>query len=271
MTILKSKQIFEFPRPLVTGKILDRYKRFIADLVLDSGLEVLAHVANSGSMKTCWQKFCPVIATDCSADEKRNLKYSLQAVKMPDGWICVNTFAPNQAVKNAIAMGLISQLTGYDFLLPEVKISQHSRIDLMLWSAANDADACAFNQSKRDPVKLTKLRKKEISNENLCFIEIKNVTLLQDHGLISFPDVRTERGQKHLQELISLKKQGYRAMIVFFVARNSAEKMTTARDIDPQYDAMLKEAIRCGVEAVAIKVRIGESGLFFDREIEIIV
>ncbi len=128
------KQIFKFPEPLLRGTIKNRYKRFLADIVLESGRAVQAHIANSGSMRTCWQENCPVIVSDFSNQENRKLKYSLQAVEMPDGWVSVNTANPNIAVKKALKQGLIKSLQGYDFLLSEVKISPKSRIDLMLWS-----------------------------------------------------------------------------------------------------------------------------------------
>ncbi len=264
------KQIFKFPEPLRRGIIKKRYQRFLSDIVLESGETVQAHVANSGSMRTCWQENCPVIVSDFSNQEKRKLKYTLQAVEMPDGWVGINTSNPNQAVKSVLAQGLIKSLKGYDFLLPEVKISKNSRIDLMLWTEELSEQARSFHPGKRTPQKLTPHTGDGNLNKELCFVEIKNVTLLENDGLISFPDAITTRGQKHLLELIDLKKQGFRAIILFFVGRNSARCMTTAKDIDPKYDRFLKEAIyEHGVEALAIKAITREDGLYFDSEIEI--
>ena len=266
---MKIKQIFKFPEPRVKGRIINRYKRFLSDIALESGEIVQAHVPNSGSMQTCWLPDQPVILSDHSCNPARKLKYTLEAVKMPDGWVGVNTNNPNYAVKNAIEMGLIEKLAGYQFLLPEVKISSTSRLDLMLWSENSKLQIQNFVSKNRNPVQIPRPPNLN-SQKSVCFVEIKNVTLLEKDGIISFPDAITKRGQKHLEELIKLKNQGFRSVILFFVERNSAKYMTTARDIDPEYDRLLREAIsHHGVEAIAIKVIIKEDGLYLDSNLEI--
>ncbi len=266
------KEIFKFPRPLVKGHIIKRYKRFLADVLLPSGEMVTAHVPNSGSMKTCWQQDSQVILSDFSDRLDRKLKYTLQAVLMPDGWVGVNTSNPNVAAKNAIMANFVEDLRGYDLLLPEVKISDKSRIDLMLWRHEDQSEAEKFSKRKRNAISIPggqNLAKLPVSP---CFIEIKNVTLLEENGGISFPDAVTLRGQKHLTELIELKKQGYRAVILFFVERNSAKYMTAAKKIDPVYAKLLNNAVQeHGVEAYAIKVIVRDKGLFFDRLLPIVL
>lgn len=264
------KQIFKFPEPLLSGVIKRRYQRFLADIILETGEMVQAHVANSGSMVTCWQENCPIIVSDFKNHENRKLKYSLQAIEMPDGWVSVNTATPNLAAKKILEYGLIQSLQGYDLLLTEVKVSGKSRIDLMLWPEQLSESAQIFNKSQRTPQKIPRCNQNDLNSQKLCFIEIKNVTLLEAEGVISFPDAVTTRGQKHLLELIELKKQGHRAVILFFVGRNSAKSMTTAKNIDPEYHRLLKKAIfEYGVEAIAVKVITREKGLFFDSVLEI--
>jgi sugar fermentation stimulation protein A len=216
-------------------------------------------------MKTCWHEGAKVILSDFSHKSDRKLKYTLQAVEMDDGWVGVNTSNPNKAVENAINTGLIKELNGYEFLMPEVKISAKSRIDLMLWNKESEAQAPKFLKTARK----AKTLKNNFSNRNqnqLCFIEVKNVTLLEKDGGISFPDAKTIRGQKHLLELMELQKAGYRAIILFFVERNSAKWMTTAGNIDPVYEKLLKQAVQnYKVEAIAIKANVKKDGLYFEQ------
>ena len=263
------RKILEFPEPVVYGKMIKRYKRFLADIILDNGDQITAHVPNSGSMKTCWQEGSNVILSDFSHKPDRKLKYTLQAVKMDDGWVGVNTSNPNKAVENAIKMGLINSLKGYDFLLPEVKISSKSRIDLMLWNKQSENEAQKFLKTARKPRTLESQNPSQNVTEP-CFMEVKNVTLLEKNNGASFPDAKTTRGQKHLLELIELKKTGYRAIILFFVERNSAKWMTTAGAIDPLYEKLLKEAVQdYEVEAIALKANIKKDGLYFEQQIPI--
>ena len=260
---------FEFERPLIKGKITKRYKRFLADVILPDGTQVVAHVPNSGSMKTCWEKDAEVLLTDYSNREDRKLKFTLQAVKMPDGWVGVNTQNPNKAVEQAILAGKIPRLTGYDSLQSEVKINSKSRLDIVVWnSGTEESFKEIFSPNKKRLKPITSVKSPTQDYSKACFIEIKNVTLLEEGGA-TFPDAVTTRGQKHLEELINLKKLGHRAMILFFVERNSSQWMAPADEIDPRYGKLLRKALKLGVEALPLKVEVKESGLEIIGEIPI--
>ncbi len=262
-----NKSIYEFERPLIEGKIINRYKRFLADVELKNGEIVTVHVPNSGSMKTCWENGAPVILSDFSQVPTRKLKYTLQAVYMKDGWVGVNTSNPNKAVLNAIVKNLIPELTGYSFAQAEVKISDKSRLDLVLFNDPNDLELCKFfKPNPKRYIELPPLKKSQKSQTlPPCFIEVKNVTLLADGNGSTFPDAVTTRGQKHLMELTQLKSNGARAVILFFVERNSAEWMGPAEEIDPEYARVLRKVLSEGVEAIALKAIVSETGLEFSK------
>lgn len=259
---------FSFHQPTLTVKIIKRYKRFLADVLLPNGKIETVHVPNSGSMKTCWEENAIAIISDYGHIKTRKLKYTLQAVKMPDGWIGVNTQNPNKAVEKAILECVYSDFSEYDYLQPEVKVSSGSRLDLVLWK--KDTEVTCFKMSKNRAKKIVKkVTSDSKDTEAICFIEIKNVTLMHEENAVSFPDAKTLRGQKHLKELIELKKAGHRAVILFFVERNSADWMTTADSIDPEYGKLLRIAINEGVEAIAIKAYVSEEGLVLKEKIPI--
>ena len=152
--------------PLIKGKLIKRYKRFLADVELNSGEIVIAHCPNSGSMKGCSTPGSQVWLSE-SNNPKRKLKYTWELILAPETMIGVNTQVPNKLVKQAIENGLISELTGYDHVKAEVKTSEHTRLDLLLEKEAGEK----------------------------CYVEIKNCTLVEN-GMAMFPDAVTTRGQK---------------------------------------------------------------------------
>lgn len=259
---------FPFPAPLEKGIITRRYKRFLADIELEDGRLITAHVANSGSMLTCWEPGAEVVIAKLEDDGKRKLQFALQAVKMPDGWVCVNTMLPNKAVAGAVTAGTLSCLAGYDFITTEIKTTTGSRFDLALLS--NDHLKKPLNEILLNPKRLTKISvASEKSQAKPALIEIKNATLRQQNG-VAFPDAVTERGQKHLNHLIDMKKLGYRAIICFFAARNNTSWVKAASEIDPAYAKFLQQAVNEGVEAIAIKVNVTLNGLFIEGELPVI-
>ncbi len=221
----------QFDDKLIKGKILKRYKRFLADIRLEEdhnelkkGDIITAHTANTGSMKTCWEAEWPALLS-FHDNPKRKLKYSLEMTHNGSTWIGINTSLPNKMALEAIKNGTIKELQGYEHIKPEVKIGQ-SRIDILLHDGS---------------VK---------EKENLCYVEVKNVTLLGDKGASLFPDSVSTRGQKHLRELIDLKKQGIRAAMLYIVQREDVSYFMPAKDIDPEYAKLLKEAFELGVEVL---------------------
>ncbi len=226
-----------FSSPLVKGRLIRRYKRFFADVELidshpagpKSGLDaeppaVVAHCANTGTMKTCGEPGS-IVYLSWNPDPKRKLHFTWELTEAPDGGLIgVNTARPNAIVAEAITAGQIPSLTGYANLKREVPISRESRCDIML-----DRDG---------------------GGKDICVIEIKNATLKLDHA-IAFPDAVTSRGLKHLHELSRLASEGVRSVMFFLVNRPDGEVFRAAHEIDPKYALALRQAAACGVELMA--------------------
>jgi len=220
----------QFSSTLISGKILKRYKRFLADIELTNGEVVTAHVANTGSMKTCWEPGWDVLLSHHD-NPNRKLKYSLELIHNGSTWIGINTSLPNKLAKEAIENGTIKELQGYEHLKPEHKVGK-SRIDILLYNGD----------------------KKEMSN--LCYVEIKNVTMKGEGELAIFPDAVTERGQKHLRELKELVALGHRAVMLYIIQRSDVSSFSPAKDIDPTYSSLLSEAVQAGVEVLAYQCQL---------------
>lgn len=208
---------YKLPK-LIKGKLIRRYKRFLADVEMETGEVITVHCPNSGSMKGCAIEGAPVWLS-VSDNPKRKYPHTWELVQAPQTLIGVNTLVPNRLVKFSIENGLVPELKGYDAVKSEVKTSDHTRLDLML----------------------------ESSERQNCYIEIKNCTLVE-HGVAMFPDAVTTRGQKHLQELIDLAAQGFRAVIFYLVQRTDARVFKPADEIDPDYGKGLRKAVKNGVE-----------------------
>ena len=207
-----------FKQTLIPGKLIQRYKRFLADIELDTGKIITAHCPNSGSMKTCANPGWQVMLSE-SDNPKRKYKYTWEMVHNGKCWIGINTIIPNIIAEEAIKNGIIPELSGYDEVKREVKYGTNSRIDILLKS-----------------------------ENQLCYVEVKNVTLVEDDGNYYFPDSETSRGLKHLHELIEMKSQDHRSVMLFVIQRNDGEIFKPAAHIDPKYAEGLKNAYENGVE-----------------------
>ena len=216
----------KFQKEVKTGTILKRYKRFLADIQFPEpeGI-VTAHVPNTGSMKTCWEPGQQVLCT-YENNPKRKLKYTLQMSYNGKTWIMVNTSLTNSLAQEAIENGTIKELQGYKVLKREVKVGK-SRIDILL----------------------------DYGEDKHCYVEVKNVTLRGIEGQALFPDAVSERGQKHLRELIDLKRKGHRACMLYIVSREDVDRFSPADAIDPVYGRLLREASKSGVEIYAYQGR----------------
>ena len=209
----------EYQQQLIKGKIQKRYKRFLADVILENGELVTAHTPNTGSMKTCWEKDWPVLLSK-SDDPKRKLKFTLELTFNGKTWINVNTSRTNHIAYEAVKNQFINELVGYQHIRPEVKVGD-SRIDLLLF----DGDEKKYKQAGRK-----------------CYVEVKNVTLWHD-GAALFPDGVSTRGQKHLNELIEIKKEGHEAVMLFVISREDVSSFSPAQEIDPEYAKLLKKSL----------------------------
>ncbi len=212
---------------LVLGSLIQRYKRFLADVRLVDGSVVTAHTTNTGSMKTCWEPGDRVLL-ESAANPNRKLKFTWLAVERPGGWVGVETGMPNRVVAEAARRDVLPGLAGLNSVRTEVKYgTENSRIDVL----ALDGDG------------------------RQIFIEVKNTTL-KDGPWALFPDAVTERGTKHLRELQAMVRQGHRAAIALFVHRTDVDRFDAAREIDPVYATELDRAAKIGVMVLPLAVRL---------------
>ena len=212
--------------PLLPGRLIKRYKRFLADIELEDGSLVTAHCPNSGSMQGCNLPGSPVMLS-LSPNPNRKLAHTWELVQVNGYWVGLNTMLPNRLAEEAILDGTIAELQGYARLRREVHYgSERSRIDLLLEG-----------------------------EQGRCFVEVKNVTLVED-GLALFPDAVTERGQKHLRELMEVVRNGDRGVILFTVQRGDGAAVAPADAIDPVYGRLLRQAVAQGVEALAYRAQV---------------
>lgn len=237
-----------FPTPLLQGRLVRRYKRFLADVELNGDV-ITAHVPNSGSMIGLDAPGSAVWLSR-SDNPNRKLAHTLELVEADDGphgkcLVGVNTSHPNGLVAAAIAAGTIPELAGYARLRREVKYGKNSRIDVLLEDDAGDGG--------RPP----------------AYVEVKNVHLRRpDRGdglAAEFPDCVTARGAKHLEEMTDMVRQGARAVMVYLVQRTDCAYFRIAADIDPTYAAGLRRARESGVEAVCWSCRITPEAIELDR------
>lgn len=229
-----------FETPLISGTLIKRYKRFLADVLLLDGTIVTAHCANSGAMLGLTS---PGIRVWLSPQFKpeRTLKYSWELAEVDWGIVGVNTSHPNTIAEEAIKDGTITELQGYAELKREVKYGTNSRIDILLTGNGRET----------------------------CYVEVKNVHLLRE-GIVSFPDSVTARGKKHLEELSLIVQNGGRAVMLYIIQRNDSKKFNIARDIDPAYfDAYLK-ATKAGVEVLAYTCKITPEEIKLSQRIDVI-
>jgi len=225
-----------FTEPLIPATLVKRYKRFLADVVLPSGEEITAHVANPGAMIGLAAPGSRVWLSK-SANAKRKLPYSWELVEVDLGsgpeLIGINTAHPNLLVAEAIAAGAIPELAGYGSTRREVKYGTNSRIDFLL----------------------------EAPGRPPCYLEVKNVHLMRTPGLAEFPDSITARGAKHLGELAAMATAGARAVMLFLIQIGSASRFALALDIDPAYGAAFDRARAAGMEAVAYRCLIEHAAI----------
>ena len=210
---------------LIKGKLVKRYKRFLADIILEDGQEITAHVPNSGAMTSCIEDNCDVWVT-FHDNPKRKLKYTLELTKMSENLICTNTGVANKIAIEAIENSTIKELQGYTSLKPEQKYGQNSRIDILL------------------------------ENENQkCYVEVKSVSLKINDNL-AFPDSVTSRGTKHLNELYDMVKDGHRAVMLYVVQRTDDLPFRLACEIDKKYCEAFAEVTKKGVEVLVYQSNI---------------
>jgi sugar fermentation stimulation protein A len=232
------------PFPLLRGTLIQRYKRFLADVRLDDGQLITAICPNTGSMLGLAAPGA-VVWLSQSDSPTRKYRHTWELVEADLGagptLVGINTGHPNKLVAEALIARRVRALAGYPRLRREVKYGRNSRIDLLL----------------------------ECASKGLCYVEIKNVHLSRRHGLAEFPDSITERGAKHLSELSDMVRAGHRAMMVFLIQRGDAKRLALARDVDPAYGSAFDKAVAAGVEAIALRCRMSPEEIVIDRSVPI--
>lgn len=238
MTQALPAQTWIYPYPsLQAGVLIKRYKRFFADIELDSGEVITAHCPNTGPMTGVCTLGSRVYVSQ-SDNPKRKLAYTWELIEVEDNeptWVGVNTGLPNRVVKSVLEQRLIPELGEYDLIRPEVVYGcdRNSRIDFLLQS-----------QDETVPP---------------IYVEVKNTTWAHQ-TLAIFPDTVTTRGQKHLKELTALLP-GARAVMLYFINRGDCTHFAPGDTVDPEYGRLLRSAIAQGVEVLPCRFAVSPQGI----------
>ena len=236
----------QFTSTLIPATLARRYKRFLADVVLDTGEVATVHVANPGAMTGLDRPLSRVWLSD-SGNPLRKFPYTWELVEADLGsgpeLVGVNTGQPYQLVGEALEAGLIPELRDYQSVRREVKYGENSRVDFLL----------------EDPARRRR-----------CYLEVKNVHLMRKPRLAEFPDSVTDRGAKHLRELAAARANGARAVLLFVIQIPSAERFAVAGDIDPAYAAAFAQARARGVEMLAWRCAVNLGGIEITAPVPIV-
>ncbi|TNF57690.1 MAG: DNA/RNA nuclease SfsA [Rhodobacteraceae bacterium] len=230
-----------FQTPLVPARLIRRYKRFLADCLLEDGRAVTAHCANPGSMTGLAEPGAR-IWLEPNDDPRKKLRFSWRLVDHGDGHFTgVDTAVPNRLLRTALSAGEVPGLEGYTTLRPEVRYGAGSRVDFLL-TGGGQPDT---------------------------YLEVKSVTLSRRPGLAEFPDSVTARGTRHLGELAAMAGRGARAVLFYLVQRTDCSAVAAAADIDPAYAAGLEAARAAGVEVMAWDCAIAPEGIALRRPLRV--
>ena len=221
----------QLPKPLYCGTLIKRYKRFLADIRLESGENITAHCSNPGRM-TGLSNPGSRVWVSCSPNPNRKLPFTVELIEADGGLVGVNTHHPNKIVREAIEAHRIAQLKGYNSLRTEVKYAERSRVDILL----------------------------EDEKIGRCWVEVKNVHLRRDsresNGTAEFPDSVTVRGSRHIEDLVDQIKIGDKSVLIFLIQRMDCKDFKIARDIDPFYYETLLRGMENGLEVLCFDTNI---------------
>lgn len=229
----------QFDPPLVRGTLIRRYKRFLADITLENGLEVTVHCPNPGAMlgldipgATVWV---------AAAKPTAKLPFGWKLIELETGLVGIDTMVPNRVVREALVARAIGPVAEYSDVRAEVKYGENSRVDFLL------------------------------SGDGLpnCYLEVKNAHLCRVPRLAEFPDCVTKRGAKHLKELANMVALGHRAVMLYLVQRMDCDRFALAGDLDPGYAESFAAARDAGVEAYAYGCEISVDGVAFGDGIRV--
>ncbi len=228
----------QFPQPLERGRLIQRYKRFLADVAFDDGREATVHVPNPGAMLGLNMPGLPVWVSR-SDSATRKLPHTLEMVEVDGGLVGVNTMHPNRLVAEALREGVIGELSGYVSVRPEVKYGVASRVDFVL----------------------------EGEGRPRVWLEVKNCHLRREGSLAEFPDCVAARSTKHLKELEAMVAEGDRAVVLFTVQRTDCDAFSACHDLDPAFAAGLGRAADAGVEVLVYRCEMGQDAIRLSHRI----
>ena len=230
------------------GRLIRRYKRFLADIRLPDGRELTVHCPNPGSMRGTRK---PGSAVRCSThdDPKRKLRHTLEMIRVGRSWVGLHAARANAVARRTLEAGAYTPFAGYQTIEREVSVEEGSRFD--------------FRLSGRQ-------RGENGGDDRVCWIEVKSVTLCENRHA-RFPDAITKRGKRHLEHLIARVGRGERAALLYLVQRGDADSVAPADDIDPEYGATLREAARAGVEIHALGARVLADRIRVERVLPVLL
>ena len=226
------------PSPLLSGRLVRRYKRFFSDVLLKDGRAVTAHCPNTGTMLGVAEPDSEVWLS-VSDNPKRKLPYTWELVRADGALVGINPLNANRVVSGALETGAVPGVDQYGSIRREVRYGERSRVDFLL-SEPGLPD---------------------------CYVEVKNVHLARQNGLAEFPDAVTARGAKHLAELARVKAAGNRALMLFLVQREDCDRFQVAEDIDSAYGAALVAAVEAGVEVLCLACQVSLTDITVVRRI----
>jgi len=231
------------PEARLEGRLVRRYKRFLADVELPGGDTVTVHCPNPGSMRGTDRPGSRVRCST-SANPKRKLAHTLEMIRVGRVWVGLHTLRANQLAAKALRTGAIHALSGYRQVRPEVAAGDGSRLDFALDDHPRDA--------------------------RRAFVEVKSVTLAEGERAL-FPDAVTERGRRHLEVLAGLAAEGSRAVLLFVVQRGDCRSVSPADAVDPAYAETLRRVADEGVELLAVRARVGASRIRMEAMLPVLL
>lgn len=231
----------KYPEPLIRGKLIKRYKRFLADMELEDGSHITAHCPNSGAMLGLLKEGAETWLRHYT-NTKRALPYSWESVEVEGTLVGVNTMMPNVLVKEALLAKALPEFAHFENMRPEVKYGEGSRIDFLLHNP----------------------------DQPLCYLEVKNVHTKEGNKAL-FPDCVTARGAKHVGELVNMVKQGHEAYILYLAQRSDCEVFDVADHLDPTYAKAARQALTQGVKMVCYDCDVTPEGIEIRRSLPVVI
>ncbi len=233
----------QFQTPLIPGTLIRRYKRFLADVLLEDGREVVAHCPNTGAM-TGLDGPGIRVWLEPNDDPKKKLNYGWRLSELGGGhWVGIDAMVPNRVVGEALRTRAVAELAEYSGIRPEVMYGAKSRIDFLL-----------TEPGLQD-----------------TYVEVKNVHLSRETGWAEFPDAKTERGARHLDELADMVRAGHRAVMFYFVQRTDCDRFRLADDVDARYATAFAAACDAGVEVLCYDTQIDTGGVTLGRPLQVVI